>query len=155
VSVRGALRRAVTLAAMGGLASASAAGEPCATPAALSPAKGGDELSVSREGRACVITVEHRRGIGAVRILATTDPLVLRFSGFPELESLSLASATGNLRCELERGGAAPPAHRCRLDGSSVPGPTQALGGIEFHVPEAFAPSSGKPLELRWVDYWR
>ncbi len=155
MNVRGALRRAVALAAMGGLAAASAAGEPCTGVAALAPAEAGDGLSVSREGRACVITVEHRRGIGAVRILATADPLVLRFSGFPELESLSLASATGNLRCELERSGTAPPAHRCRFDGAFVPGPTQTPGGIEFRVPAAFAPSPGEPLELRWVDYWR
>ena len=152
-----AVRRATALAALLFAATTCGAGERCAEVSAPISSRPGDGLRVSREGAACVITVEHRRGIGAARIVVPVeaDALVLRFSGFAELENLGLSSPAGNLLCELERPEGATPVRRCRMDGAVVPGPQQTAGGLEFRVPARFTPLPGEPLELHWVDFWR
>lgn len=149
--------RTAVLAALMGASTAPAAGEPCAQVSRAHPAPRGDAVRVYREGDACVVAVQHRRGIGAVRLSAPAraDALLLRFSGFAELEGLTLTSPSGTLLCEIHRPEGAAPERHCRLDGATVPGPRRAGGGFELPVPPALMPAAGEHLEVRWTDFWR
>lgn len=149
----GAAILAATLAAL----AAPAAAEPCARASRVHPDSRGDRLRVFREGGACVVQVRHRRGIGAARLAVTVpaDALLLRFSGFAELEGLTLTSPAGTLLCEIHRPEGAAPLRHCRLDGAAVPGLQRTGEGFELPVPPALVPLAGQPIEVRWADFWR
>jgi len=117
----------------------------------------GDVLRVTRDEGACVVTVRHRHGIGAVRLtsLAPVQDLRLRFDGFPELESLVLSSPGGRLLCEVNRSAATVVARRCLLNGAQVSALRPVAGGFELTVPADLVPVAGNRLEVHWTDFWR
>lgn len=148
---------AAALAALAGTLAAPASGAPCTQAVRVHPAARGDTVRVLREDGACVVAVGHRRGIGAARLSAPApgDGLLLRFSGFAELEGLTLTSPAGALVCELHRPEGAVPEGHCRLNGAAVTGPRRTESGFELAVPPALMPAPGEPIEVRWTDFWR
>jgi len=153
VKIAGAAMLAASLTVL----AAPAAAGPCAGASRVHPDARGDTVQVFREGGACVIQVRHRRGIGAARLAVTlpADALLLRFSGFAELEGLTLTSPAGTLLCEIQRPEAAAPLRQCRLDGAAVPGLRPSGEGFELAVPPVLVPAAGERIEVRWTDFWR
>lgn len=117
-----------------------------------------DAIDVRVEGDASVVTVTRVAGIGGAEItLPANGPgrVVVRFVGFPELESIKAGSAQGALECTLLRPERSAPVRECRLDGAVVDLLHRTADGFELLIPGSLLMAPGDTVALRWVDQWR
>ncbi len=110
-------------------------------------APGDDPIAVHVEGDATVVTVT----------LPQSGPrkVVLRFVGFPELESVKAQSPRADFNCELIRLEGDAPRHACRVDGVEVDALRPQGDGFEVVLPPGLLSAPGERAEVRWVDRWR
>ena len=117
-----------------------------------------DRTQFSREGSVWVFEVVRERGIGAVQVSPTATgwppAMVVRFRGFPALESVTAKAGAGLLTCELQRPEGRPAAQTCRFNGAPMAALQKDGDRYQLDVPARLL--AGQPsLELRWIDQWR
>jgi outer membrane protein, multidrug efflux system len=138
-------------------AAAAAAGPGAAT--AASPAAGQDRTAVMQEGSASVLNVYRERGIGGVEVRAPRSgwpaALIVRFHGFPGLESFTARTATISLLCQTHRPEGRPPEDVCTLNGATVEVIRKSGDQYDVSLPASMLTPDTAVVEVRWVDQWR
>jgi multidrug efflux system outer membrane protein len=126
---------------------------------AASPAADQDRTAVVREGNTAVLNVYRERGIDGVEVRAPKAgwpaALVVRFHGFPGLESFSARTATTSLLCETQRPEGRPPEDVCTLNGARVEAIRKSGELYEVSLPASMLTADTAAVEVRWVDQWR
>jgi len=141
-------------------ASNAAAAAPTPAAAATSAASGvQDRTEVIREGRGSVVNVYREKGIGGVEVRAPKTgwpaTLMVRFHGFPALESFTARTATSSLLCETQRPEGRPAEEACTLNGARVKAIRRAGDLYEVSLPADMLTPDTQTVEVRWVDQWR
>ena len=137
-------------------ASATATG---AAAAAASPADNQDRTAVVQEGKTSVLNVYRERGIGGVEVRAPKSgwpaALMVRFHGFPGLESFTAKTPTASLLCQTQRPEGRPPEDVCTLNGARVETIRKSGDLYEVGLPASMLTPDTAAIEVRWVDQWR
>jgi multidrug efflux system outer membrane protein len=138
---------------------------PAEAAAAASPAPAGasatgqDRTAVVQEGDASVLNVYRERGIGGVEVRAPNSgwpsAVLVRFHGFPRLESFTARTATSSLLCETQRPEGRPAEGVCTLNGARVDAVRKSGDLYVVSLPAAMLTPSTNVIEVRWVDQWR
>ena len=137
----------------------AAATGTAAAAAAVSPGANQDRTAVVQESNASVLNIYRERGIGGVEVRAPRagwpSALVVRFHGFPALESFTARTATASLLCGTQRPEGRPAEEVCTLNGARM-GAIRRSGDLyEVSLPPAMLTPSTDVIEVRWVDRWR
>jgi len=145
----------------GAAAAASAGPSAGAAPAAAAPRAPADQdrTAVVQEGKTSVLNVYHERGIGGVEVHAPKSgwptALVVRFHGFPALESFTAKTPANSLVCQLQRPEGRAAAEVCTLNRAPVEAFRKSGEVYEVNVPAAMLSPETAVVEVRWVDQWR
>jgi multidrug efflux system outer membrane protein len=144
---------ATTTSAEAGAATPAAANPPAATEAKQ------DRTEFTREVGTLFLNIYHEKGIGGVEVDAPRSgwpqSLLVRFHGFPRLESFTARTATSSLLCETHRREGRPAEAPCTLNGVRAEGVRSSGDLYEVSLPAAMLAPSTTSIELRWVDQWR
>ena len=152
-----------TPAAGGALAPAAAsAGAAAATPPAAAAASAPavqDRTAVVLEGKTSVLNVYRERGIGGVEVHAPKSgwpaALVVRFHGFPGLESFTARTSTSSLLCQTQRPEGRPAEEVCTLNGVRTDAIRKSGDVYDVALPAGMLTAETSAVEVRWVDQWR
>jgi len=132
---------------------------PSAAQAGATQASSQDRMEVIGEGATSVVNVYRVRGIGGAMIRAPSSgwpqAMVVRFHGFPELESFTAKTTSATLRCELQRPEGKAPEHRCWLDNESLQALRRVGDTYEVALPPSILTANTPEIEVRWVDQHR
>ena len=116
-------------------------------------------MDVVEEGAGSVLNVYRVRGIGGAVIKARASgwpqSMVVRFHGFPELESFTAKTPSATVQCELQRPEGRAPEHRCRLDNQEIRALRKSGGRYDVALPASILTPRAPEIEVRWVDQWR
>lgn len=151
---------AAAAAAPAGVATQSAPAA-AAAPAALpnAPAANQDRTAVAQEGTTSVLNVFRERGTGGVEVRAPKTgwpaALVVRFHGFPGLESFTARTPTTSLLCQTQRPEGRPSEEVCTLNGKRVEVLRKSGDVYEISLPASMLTADTAAVEVRWVDQWR
>jgi multidrug efflux system outer membrane protein len=151
---------ATTTATAAATATATASASTTAAAAtAASPAAGQDRTAVVQEGNTSVLNVYRERGIGGVEVRAPSAgwpaALVVRFHGFPGLESFTARTATTSLLCQTQRPEGRPREEVCTLNGARIDAIRKSGDLYEVSLPASMLTPETAAVEVRWVDQWR
>lgn len=139
-------------------ATTAAGATGAAATAAAGPARA-DRTTVTSEGSASVLNVYRERGIGGVEVRAPPrgwpQALMVRFHGFPALESFAARTPNASLLCDMQRPEGRPAAQVCTLNGARVDAIRKAGGVYEVSLPASMLTRETAAMEVRWVDQWR
>jgi multidrug efflux system outer membrane protein len=128
-------------------------------PASTAQPSGQDLMDVVEEGAGSVLNVYRVRGIGGARLKAPASGwpanMVVRFHGFPDLESFTAKTPSATLQCELQRPEGRAPEHRCRLDNQDIQALRRVRDVYEVALPTSILTVGTLDVEIRWVDQWR
>ncbi len=146
-------------------AGASAPGAAAVTSAAPAAASdraaptGQDRTAVAQEGSTSVLNVYREKGIGGVEVRAPKGgwpaALIVRFHGFPALESFTARTATASLLCQTQRPEGRPAEEVCTLNGARIDAIRRSGDLYEVSLPGGMLMPDTGAVELRWVDQWR
>ena len=129
------------------------------TQAGTTQPSGQDRMDVVHEGAGSVLNVYRVRGIGGAVIKARASgrpqSIVLRFHGFPELESFTAKTPNATLQCEVQRPEGRAPEHRCRLDNQEIRALRKSGELYDVALPASILTPRTPEIEVRWVDQWR
>ena len=149
---------AVPASATGGAAASPRAAAATPTAAAAAPA-GQDRTEVVQEGKTSVLNVYRERGIGGVEVQAPKTgwppAVVVRFHGFPGLESFTARTATTSLLCHTQRPEGRAAEDVCTINATRVDAVHKSGDLYEVTLPASMLTSATSAVELRWVDQWR
>jgi hypothetical protein len=81
--------------------------------------------------------------------------VLVRFHGFPRLESFTARTATSSLLCETQRPEGRPAEGVCTLNGARVDAVRKTGDLYVISLPAAMLTPSTNVIEVRWVDEWR
>ena len=114
---------------------------------------------VVQEGSTSVLNVYRERGIGGVEVRAPKTgwpaAVVVRFHGFPGLESFTAKTATASLLCQTQRPEGRPAEDVCTLNGIRVDAVRKSGDLYEVSLPAGMLTPDTATIEVRWVDQWR